>query len=319
MLPSGAVQPGFEYGRDYPVTARTPAHLPGSHGFPPQGSTDPGFPEPRTNRPGLRCLRIPWQYLLWMPWLEGGSLRERMDEAATGGKTISADQAREWLLMVLDGLDYLHGRGIYHRDIKPGNILFDERELPVLIDFGAALNKPEVTCTVTQGEFSYAYASPEQITGKGEIGPWTDLYALAATWYGLISSIPVEPADRRLMQDDVVPFPGMTLPLPCPRELLTSIDRNLRLKPQERCQAAGEWKEWLQQGKPLRTSPRLVLLTRLLIAAVVVLLVGVAAWGIWGTIQSSQPINALPKTHEAAMGKTDPASKSPKELKDALY
>ena len=99
-----------------------------------------------------------------MPWLEGGSLRERMDEAATGGKTISADQAREWLLMVLDGLDYLHGRGIYHRDIKPGNILFDERELPVLIDFGAALNKPEVTCTVTQGEFSYAYASPEQIT-----------------------------------------------------------------------------------------------------------------------------------------------------------
>ena len=175
-----------------------------------------------------------------MPWLEGGSLRERMDEAATGGKTISADQAREWLLMVLDGLDYLHGRGIYHRDIKPGNILFDERELPVLIDFGAALNKPEVTCTVTQGEFSYAYASPEQITGKGEIGPWTDLYALAATWYGLISSIPVEPADRRLMQDDVVPFPGMTLPLPCPRELLTSIDRNLRLKPQERCQAAGE-------------------------------------------------------------------------------
>lgn len=185
-----------------------------------------------------------------MPWLEGGSLRERMDEAASGKSTITPEQAAEWILLLLDGLNYLHGKGIYHRDIKPGNILFDERGLPVLIDFGAALNKPEVTCTITQGEFSYAYASPEQITGKGEIGPWTDFYALAATWYELITGTPAEPADRRLMQDDVVLLSGMTFSQPWPRELLASIDRNLRLKPEERCQTARQWKEWLEQGKP---------------------------------------------------------------------
>lgn len=186
-----------------------------------------------------------------MPWLEGGSLRECMDEAASGKSTITTEQAAEWLLLLLGGLNYLHGKGIYHRDIKPGNILFDERGLPVLIDFGAALNKPEVTCTITQGEFSYAYASPEQITGKGEIGPWTDLYALAATWYELISGIPAEPADKRLMQDDVVSLSGMAFPQPWPRELLASIDRNLRLKPEERCQTVRQWREWLEQGKSI--------------------------------------------------------------------
>lgn len=187
-----------------------------------------------------------------MPWLEGGSLRERMDEAAKGASTITTEQASEWLLLLLDGLDYLHDKGIYHRDIKPGNILFDERGLPVLIDFGAALNKPEVTCTITQGEFSYAYASPEQITGKGAIGPWTDFYALAATWYELISGISAEPADRRLMQDDLIPLSRLSLPNSWPRELLASIDHNLRLKPEERCQAAGPWKECLEQGKPVK-------------------------------------------------------------------
>lgn len=249
-----------------------------------------------------------------MPWLEGGSLRERMDEAATGGKTISADQAREWLLMVLAGLDYLHGRGIYHRDIKLGNILFDERGLPVLIDFGAALNKPEVTCTVTQGEFSYAYASPEQITGKGEIGPWTDFYALAATWYGLISSIPVEPADRRLMQDDVVPLSGMTLPLPCPRELLTSIDRNLRLKPEERCQTAGQWKEWLQQGKPgglRKTGASGKSVSCAVTVAVIILVLA----GVWLWQQSSQTDVPSSASHPSEQWAARPSQ----EFKDALY
>lgn len=245
-----------------------------------------------------------------MPWLEGGSLRERMDEASSGKNAIPVEQAHEWLLLLLDGLDYLHGKGIYHRDIKPGNILFDERGLPVLIDFGAALNKPEVTCTMTQGEFSYAYASPEQITGKGEIGPWTDFYALAATWYGLISSIPVEPADRRLMQDDVVPLSGMTLPLPWPRELLASIDRNLRLKPEERCQTVVQWKEWLQRGKPrsLREAGayKKSVFYAVTTAVIILLLVGV-----WMSRTSSPPPASNPAEQWAA--------KPSQEFKDALY
>ncbi len=249
-----------------------------------------------------------------MPWLEGGSLRERMDEAASGKSTITPEQAAEWILLLLDGLDYLHGKGIYHRDIKPGNILFDERGLPVLIDFGAALNKPEVTCTITQGEFSYAYASPEQITGKGEIGPWTDFYALAATWYELISRIPAESALRRLMQDDVVPLSGMKFPLSWPRELLASIDRNLRLKPEERCQTVGQWKEWLEQGKPrgLRKTGAYRKSVSYLASTVLLILLLVGVW-IWQ--QSSRTGAPSPVSNPSEQW----AAKPSQEFKDALY
>ncbi len=184
-----------------------------------------------------------------MPWLEGGSLKERMAEAANGGAPITSEQAREWLLRLLDGLEYLHAKGIYHRDIKPANILFDERGMPVLIDFGAALNKPDATQTISQGEFSYAYAAPEQVTGKGEIGPWTDFYSLAATWYALISGHAVEQSLQRLMQDDLTPLAVMK-PAPCAdKALLVSIDKNLNLPAAKRCQAAAEWRAFFKQNK----------------------------------------------------------------------
>ncbi len=182
-----------------------------------------------------------------MPWLEGGSLKERMEEADAGGAPITPQQAREWLLHLLDGLEYLHGKGIIHRDIKPGNILFDERGMPVLIDFGAALNKPNASQTISQGEFSYAFAALVQVTAKGEIGPWTDFYSLAATRYALISGNAVEQSLQRLMQDDLTPLAAMK-PAPCAdKSLLAAIDKNLNLPIAQRCQTAAEWRAMLKR------------------------------------------------------------------------
>lgn len=176
-----------------------------------------------------------------MPWLQGGSLQEKLDEAESSGQAIEAVKVESWLRDVLSALAYLHGREVYHRDIKPANILFDEYERPVLIDFGAALNRPEVTGTVTQGEFSYAYGSPEQITGKGEVGPWTDFYALAATWYRLICGMGVERADWRLLEDDCEPLATMEGCEAYPKSLLKAVDCNLSLAAKKRFQSVQDW------------------------------------------------------------------------------
>ena len=174
-----------------------------------------------------------------MPWLEGGSLRDKI----SAGESISAEKSARWLLCILAALEYLHSRQIIHRDLKPGNIMFDADGNPVLVDFGSALNRATKVDTTTQGEFSPVYASPEQISGKGKIGPWTDLYSLAATWYELLSSSAPEPVQQRLVKDELIPLPSG------PSVLEQSIMQNLSLSASERCQTAQEWQEWLQAGQ----------------------------------------------------------------------
>ena len=173
-----------------------------------------------------------------MPWLEGGSLRDKI----AAEENMDAEESTRWLVSILSALGYLHSRRIIHRDIKPGNIMFDADGNPVLVDFGSALNRATKVDTTTQGEFSPVYASPEQVSGKGKIGPWTDLYSLAATWYELLTGNAPEPAQQRLVSDDLAPLPpGATL-------LEQSIMQNLALAPEERCQSAREWQEWLLLG-----------------------------------------------------------------------
>jgi serine/threonine protein kinase len=91
------------------------------------------------------------------------------------------------LAPLLDGLAVVHKSGYLHRDIKPDNIYVrDEDGSLVLLDFGAARQtaseKAEIGTVVTPG-----YGPIEQYAGGGRQGPWTDIYALGATLFWLVS------------------------------------------------------------------------------------------------------------------------------------
>lgn len=136
--------------------------------------------------------------------ITGLSLDYLGEKLHSTGHRYTEDELKGLLTRLLRILDYLHSRHIYHRDIKPGNILLTEEGTPVLIDFGAArhaLKLHAATVLTTQG-----YSSPEQALGKTNIGPWSDLYSVGATFYALLTGHPPERAEVRLTEDGMPPL-----------------------------------------------------------------------------------------------------------------
>lgn len=94
------------------------------------------------------------------------------------------EQILEWMVGVLRGCAYLHGRGIIHRDLKPDNILIDAQDAPRLVDFGISVARNDVAENSTSG--SLAYLAPEALAGAVP-GPLLDLFAVGRTIYHIIA------------------------------------------------------------------------------------------------------------------------------------
>jgi hypothetical protein len=123
-----------------------------------------------------------------LPYLGGGSLEDVLREGPQ-----SIEEATRWLVPIASTLDFVHARGVVHRDVKPGNILFDEQRHVLLSDFGVvkALEREEEGALTDLGTAvgSPFYMAPEQALGK-EVGPAADQYALASTLYEALAGEP---------------------------------------------------------------------------------------------------------------------------------
>jgi len=118
-----------------------------------------------------------------MEHMSGGSLA---DVLRNRGEPPRADALR-WLRGAAEALDYAHGRGIVHRDVKPANLLLDARARLGVGDFGIARAGLEQTITSTgQVLGTAAYLSPEQAEGEAA-GPPSDRYSLAVVGYELLT------------------------------------------------------------------------------------------------------------------------------------
>jgi serine/threonine-protein kinase len=121
------------------------------------------------------------------PYIRDGSLRDRL----TARGTLPIDEALRITQEVGDALDFAHRQGFVHRDVKPENILFSDKHA-LLADFGVACaleaNERMTTAGVTLG--TPEYMSPEQAAGESDVGPGTDVYALACVLYEMLAGQP---------------------------------------------------------------------------------------------------------------------------------
>lgn len=201
------------------------------------------------------------------PFIEGVTLSERLAEhRASPPKGAEARQWRREIATILaalaDALDEAHTAGIVHRDVKPSNIMIDERGEPRLLDFGISVRSDqEDGLLAAKAMGSGSYASPEQLRGDAVVGR-SDVFSLGAVLFEcLMYRPPFSESERGLppSKRGHAPVPSLRrLDASIPRDLATICQKALALSLEERYQTAAHFaadlRAWLHD-RPILASP----------------------------------------------------------------
>ena len=191
-----------------------------------------------------------------MEYFQRGSLRGLVG-------ALDVAQSATVLEGVLAGLAHAERRGIVHRDIKPENVMVTAEGGVKIADFGIAkaLEGTERSLTGTGAAVGTpAYMAPELATG-GEVGAWTDLYAVGVTAYELLSGKPpfdeTEPALALMLRHAQEPVPPLGALRPDLDPALAAwVDRLLAKSPSDRPSGAAEAAEELDEILLVGLGPR---------------------------------------------------------------
>ncbi len=185
------------------------------------------------------------QYLV-MDFVEGDDLASMLSRQVT----LPAEKVLTWIGQVADALGYLHERQppVVHRDVKPANIRVTPDGQAMLVDFGLVkVYNPNLRTTLGARAVTPGYAPPEQY-GQGHTDGRTDLYALAATSYNLLTGKdPMESVQR--MAGGQMPLAHQVNPQ-IPAYISMAIERAMRLEPDQRFRTVAEFKAALAMPAP---------------------------------------------------------------------
>ena len=158
---------------------------------------------------------------------------------------------------LLSALELVHANRAWHLDISPDNIMIRAVDgAPILLDFGASrFELKQHSQLVSALVFKSGYSAPEQYISNAErYGPWTDIYAFAATLYRALSGKRPSEATARQLEDELAPA-ALLGKGRYRQQFLQAIDWALKIPPRARPQSIAEWRKSLLEGEGSVVAP----------------------------------------------------------------
>ncbi len=190
------------------------------------------------------------EYLV-MDYVPGKDLKELLAESRANGRLLNEETVLGWAAQIMDGLTYLHHQDppVLHRDIKPANIKLTPDNRIKLVDFGLVkLMAPDDsrTITVVQGRGTALYTPLEQYGGdSSHTDVRTDIYALGATFYHLLTDVPPPDARYRFLNPNALRSPHRINPQVNP-QVSEAILWAMEMHPDERPSSISEFRGVLE-------------------------------------------------------------------------